>query len=149
MAYLEISGLNRFFVSEYFRTRKISPEASCLMFVSIASSSANTSGRYRGEDDGSEYHLVSIASSSANTPGHGGYDHYAGVSHVSIASSSANTPGLDYRAGNTDRSIVSIASSSANTPGQKWRDAPRAMLQQRLNRFFVSEYSRTDRKSVV
>ena len=167
-------SLNRFFVSEYSRTRSACPSLPRRCSVSIASSSANTPGR-PGLRVGSAVHrIVSIASSSANTPGpriiqcHLKYDLKSqSLLRQRILPDISAIPGPANGAG-----MVSIASSSANTPGLgvRWsgggrEDPSQSLLRQRilpddfqgmipgsysngLNRFFVSEYSRT-RKSTT
>ena len=62
-------GLNRFFVSEYSRTSAKRERAERARAVSIASSSANTPGQHSSLDSLASGAGVSIASSSANTPG--------------------------------------------------------------------------------
>src|ERR1017187_2192648 len=135
--------------------------------VSIASSSANTPGpfvavgavawvvwsqsllrqrilpdcKWRGWHDLQAG--VSIASSSANTPGPG--DEVIVFEPLYVSQSLLRQrilPDMSDIVVDYYPNVVSIASSSANTPGPSnppryWRETPC------LNRFFVSEYSRT------
>src|ERR1017187_9104025 len=111
--------LNRFFVSEYFRTcRRCSRRYGrlvCSLNRFFVSEYSRTNRHHCGLLGLLE---VSIASSSANTPGRFKLVQVGYQPNVSIASSSANTPGQD---------ITLLLQSAINC----------------LNRFFVSEYSRT------
>ena len=86
---------------------------------------------------------VSIASSSANTPGPHPHDfHRGGDGSVSIASSSANTPGLNISPQEWQDGI-SLNRFFVSEYSRTWlRDRLRSLFSS-LNRFFVSEYSRT------
>jgi len=114
-------GLNRFFVSEYFRTEN----AGCMempgcLEVSIASSSANTSG-----------HLDCFNVADWQT---------LCLNRFFVSEYFRTTV---KRTGNFSVSRVSIASSSANTSGRRRVRYQTFSMPTRLNRFFVSEYFRT------
>jgi len=138
-------GLNRFFVSEYFRTAERSNAKKKFPLCSIASSSANTSGRLRGymQQSGqvsslnrffvSEYFRTFQKCSATPIPW-----------KVSIASSSANTSGRQQH-GRRDREFLYESQSLLRQrilPDVNILPAS-DIIEDGLNRFFVSEYFRT------
>ena len=161
-------GLNRFFVSEYSRTENCTARNASCEEVSIASSSANTPGRYapsvrfrrgirsqsllrqRILPDISVYRFGGRRLNRLNRFFVSEYSRTMNMSRVpwlSIASQSLLRqrilPDTSWYFAKDGSWTVSIASSSANTPGPLggvWFP-PRPTRS--LNRFFVSEYSRT------
>ena len=111
--------LNRFFVSDYFRASSVSSvQMRSMLQVSIASSSAITSGLLSFGRDRFISFEVSIASSSAITSGHG----------------AVRTVSLSWR---TSQSLL----RQRLLPGSFTAGAA-AVYAKGLNRFFVSDYFR-------
>ena len=133
--------LNRFFVSDYFRTRWWRRRSDVRLTVSIASSSAITSGHWSLARARSRNQSVSIASSSAITSGLDKVITDKVVKDaVSIASSSAITSGL---LGYRNRAVASGMSQSLLrqrllpdevkvSPAQASVETSQSLLRQRL-----------------
>ena len=141
--YLVHSRLNRFFVSDYFRTRPRGGYSHPACYVSIASSSAITSGRLRAPCHGQGSNTSQSLLRQRLLPDRGCTGLSGGVPVVSIASSSAITSGpCQAQPRRATPCLVSIASSSAITSGPVM-EVVSVETVVGLNRFFVSDYFRT------
>ena len=136
--------LNRFFVSEYSRTTTLEIAAKPHVESQSLLRQRILPDHLRNLWWVLQQYGVSIASSSANTPGHHAPSLCgAECGRVSIASSSANTPGQNDHLMDCKRYVVSQSLLRQRilpdlAPSPTW-----FRLRVCLNRFFVSEYSRT------